>query len=108
MTIADSLKAISLYPINPLTCQNIAEECGLYAADDATADVRASIPYKRAKAKVYMYLAEAPNVSEAGANYSFTDAEREASKKKAQALLDEAGAEDESAVDAVGWIGEDF
>lgn len=108
MNIADSLRAITLYPINPLTTENIAEECGLAASDAVTAAVRSSKPYKRAKAKVYMYLAEAPNVSEAGASYSFTDAERDLFRKMAQALLDEVGEEDESTVDSVGWIGEDF
>lgn len=107
MTIADSLRAISLYPINPLTVENIAEECGLDANAPADAVVRTSIPYRRARAKVYQYLAEAPNVSEAGANYSFSDAERENFKRKAQSILDEVG-DSESAVDVVGYIGEDF
>lgn len=108
MKIADSLRAINLYPINPLTVANIAEECGLTACDEITASVRASISYKRAKAKVYQYLAEAPNVSEAGANYSFTDAEREAFRRNAQRLLDEIGEEEEDLIGDVGWIGEDL
>ena len=108
MKIADSLRAINLYPINPLTVENIAEECGLNAREEITASVRASNSYKRAKAKVYQYLAEAPQVTEAGATYNFTDAEREAFRRKAQTLLDEAGAEDADAGIEVGYLGEDW
>lgn len=107
MTIFDTLRALSLYPINPLTVQNIAEECGLSADDDASAEVRASDAYKKAQAHVYMYLAEAPNVTEAGASYSFTDAERDAFRRKAATLLDAIGETLGGDLEC-GWIAEDF
>ena len=109
MTISESLKAINLYPINKLTLDNIAEECELCGSDPASAEVRASKAYKRAQAKVYRYLATAPAVTESGAQYSFTDAERDRFNRIADDLMEEAGIEDDPGANGeVGYIGEDW
>lgn len=107
LTIAQSLQAISLYPINPLTIQNIVEDCGLNMADEATAEKRASTSYRRAKARVYLYLAQAPAVTEAGSTYSFTDEERKQFRNAAADLL---AGESENNADTltVGYVGENF
>lgn len=107
MTISESLRAISLYPINPLTAENIADECGLYGDDTISPEVRNTKAYKKAKAKVYLYLAEAPAVSQAGATYSFTDAEREAFRRKAAQLLEEIDEASEGGI-VCGYLSEDF
>ena len=107
LSISDSLRAISLYPTNPLTLQNICEECGLDGKGDATQDVRQSSDYKRAKAKVYQYLAAAPQVSEAGASFNFTSEERKRFSRLASDLLDEIG-EGDAQRHAVGFVREEY
>lgn len=109
MNTIEALRTISLYPINPATAERIAMECGLDPQTTVTKEVLQSGPYKKATAKVYQYLAEAPAVNEGGATYSFTDKERDAFRKKASDLLDEVGEETEDGnVIEVGWIDEEM
>jgi len=109
MKVIEALRAISLYPINPRTAELIAAESGLNAQEEATESILRGKAYKKAKAKVYQYLAEAPAVNEGGATYSFTDEERKAFRAKANALLEEAEAEeDDGTTIEVGWIGDEL
>lgn len=109
MKVIEALRAISLYPINPKTAELIAAESGLDYQEEATVGVLAGSAYKKAKAKVYQYLAEAPAVNEGGATYSFTDEERKAFRSKADALLAEAGEEESDGTTIeVGWIGDEL
>jgi len=107
MLISEALRAISLYPMNPLTIANIAEECGLVPSETLDAETRSSSAFKKAQAKVYQYLAESPSVSQAGATYNFTEADRDAFRRKAGVLLEEAGVDSEQGFE-VGYFGEDF
>lgn len=106
MNIIQSLRSISLYPINPATVENIVEECELDGEADATTDVRKSVGYRRAKALVFQYLADAPQVTEAGATYNFTDAQRENYRLRASQLFNEIG--EEVPEIECGYYGEDF
>lgn len=105
LNVSQSLQAISLYPINPITLENICEENDIAPDADCTSRLRKSTEYKRAKAAVYQYLADAPNVNEAGAAYNLTDEQRADFKRKAAALLAETGDADGF---KVGYIGCDF
>lgn len=106
MTINESLFTLSTYPINPLTIANIVEGLGLDGNESATLAVRNTSAYKRAQAKVYLFLADAPNVTEAGASYSFTEEQRKAFRVKAGDILGKLGEDDETL--QCGYIGEDF
>ncbi len=108
MTILESLKSLSGYPIPRLSLENIAEECGLTASDEATAEVRAEKPFKRAKARVYRMLAEAPDVSQGGISYSFSDEDKKNFRMLAQSLLEEVGDDTSMFSDDYGWQGEDL
>lgn len=72
-----------------------------------SAAIAMSIPYKRALAKVYLFLAEAPNVSEGGAYYTILDGTKKDLRRKAAALLEEIGEVNEGGVEC-GYFGEDF
>lgn len=108
MRVIDALRHINLYPINPGTAELIATECGMESDADFTSEIARSNAFKKAKAKVYLYLSEAPAVTEAGATYSFTDEERDDFRKKANALLEEIDDEEADETLDCGWIGEDF
>lgn len=107
MTIIDSLQAISLYPITRSALLSIAIECNLDGQDTMTTELYNHKDYKRAKAKVYKLLSEAPDVTEAGATYGFTDTERKAFERKANELLNQVGDMADCNAD-YGYFGEDF
>ncbi len=107
MNIIDALKSISNYPIPTSTVVNITEEAGLTATKEADKETRNSPAFKKAKAMTYQFLSEAPNISQGGINYNFGTDERARFAKKAAALLQEAGEEDNTEFE-VGYVGEDF
>lgn len=89
-TIVEKLRALSAYPIPATTLVSIAEARGLTPNDeegDATA-------YELATADVYMWLSFAPDVSQGGQSYSFTDEQRKHFRQMASTIV---GANDEGA-----------
>lgn len=107
MTTREAIKAITSYPIPPHTVEGIVIEAGL-AADDDVRDVAGSDGYKKAKALAYAFLAEAPNITQGGISYSFSESERTRFARKSDSLLAEIGEEDSGTAIACGYIGEDF
>jgi hypothetical protein len=107
MNVLQSLQSTNLYPIPQPTIERIAVEVGLDAEATMSAAIATSKPYKGALAKVYLFLAEAPNVTEANATYSFSEDDRKAFRRKAAALLEEIGEVNEGGVEC-GYFGEDF
>jgi hypothetical protein len=74
---------------------------------EATTEVRKSKNFKRAQAKVYEFLADAPNVSQGGISFGFTDDERRRFRLKAGNLLDEVGDNNNSGIE-YGYMGGDL
>lgn len=108
MTLLQSLKGISTYPIPSATLQSIAEGCGFTGEEEANPENLNTPEAKRAIAKVYIFLFTAPNVSQNGISFSFSAEERKAFRKIAKAILDEIG-DDPSALglgEKYGYKGE--
>lgn len=108
MTIQQSLKSLTAYPIPPATLQDIAEGCGLSLHTELTQELRSGKEMKRAKARAYAYLITAPNISQNGVSFSFTAEERKQFKKLAVGLLKEIGDDTSSIGTKYGYVGEDF
>lgn len=108
MTIQQSLKSLTSYPIPSATLQDIAEGCGLQPDAKITPEMRNSKEMKRAKARAYAYLVTAPNISQNGVSFSFTTEERKQFKKLAVGLLKEIGDDTSSIGTKYGYVGEDF
>ena len=108
MTILKSLKSLSGYPLTNDALTRVAIETGLAVDSEITADIMRSAPYKRAKARVYLMLAEAPDVSQGGISYSFSDEDKKHFRMLAQSLLDEVGDDTSAFSDDYGWQGEDL
>lgn len=104
-TISKSLKSLSSYPIPSATIEEVAEALGLNPSDDITPNIRNSNNYKLAKAGIYDFLSEAPNISQAGISYSFSDGERKRFKAKADSIRSEL---DYNNQDVYGYQGEDL
>ena len=108
MTIQQSLKSLTAYPIPLATLQDIAEGCGMQLDAELTPEIRATAEMKRAKAHVYIYLITAPNISQNGVSFSFTTEERKQFKKLAISLLDEIGDDISKLRTKYGYVGENF
>ncbi|MCQ2105935.1 MAG: hypothetical protein MJZ26_09100 [Fibrobacter sp.] len=107
MKVLQALQSLSSYPIPASSIENICEEVGMDSLSDLNIKDRQSSAYKRAKAKVYQFLSEAPNVSQGGISYSFSSDERSRYARKADELMTEVG-DPEDDVIKYGYKGEDF
>lgn len=107
MKASKALMSISSYPIPAPVIENIAGAAGLEPDTEVDLEVRQSDPFRRATAGVYQYLSEAPNVSQGGISYTFSEDERTRFAQRAGNILAELG-DDQNAEVEVGYFGEDF
>lgn len=107
MKASKALMSISSYPIPAPVIENIACAAGLEPDTELDPEVRQSDPFRRATAGVYQYLSEAPNVSQAGISYSFSEDERTRFAQRASNILSSLGDTQEAEIE-VGYMGEDF
>lgn len=91
MDVFNFLKSVSAYPVPMMTLAEIASGRGLYLTDEADEDTTASQAYKGAKADLLIWLSVAPNVSQGGQSYSFSEYERKNMRAQAMALYGEIG-----------------
>ena len=95
MTTLESLQGINPYPIPLRTIGTVAERYGLPLSGEATPAVIGGAPFKRACADLLRWLSMAPNITQGGQSYSFTDEQRRDLRNQADGLDAEA---DDSAV----------
>ena len=108
MNVLQSLRSLSSYPIPTATIEDVAEGVGLAIDTEVTQELRKDKRFKRAQARVYMFLSEAPNVSQGGISYSFSEEERRRFRLRAESLLEQIGdATSETGVE-YGYKGEDL
>ena len=94
MTVIEALRSVNAYPIPLRTLVITAEARGLVPTDDVSADILKSKMYNLALADLLMWLSTAPDVSQGGQNYSFTDEQRKQFRNRANSLYDDFGADD--------------
>lgn len=107
MNVIQSLKSLSAYPIPSATLADIAEGAGIAADCELTPETRRSREFRRAQAQVYIFLSEAPNVSQGGITYSFTEDERKRLRNRGEAILAEMGEGADNGI-VFGYKGEDL
>lgn len=77
MTIFESLKAISLYPISESVISEICESRGVDPSIINTIEIRNSDSYKLVKADIYKWLCFAPtSINEGGVSISISDKDK--------------------------------
>lgn len=96
VTILDSLKSVNAYPIPLRTLVETAERRGVSLNEEATPGILKGKAYNLAVADLLLWLSLAPNVSQGGQSYSFTDDQRTQFRNRAKALYGEYGAGDEA------------
>lgn len=91
MTILEALRSINAYPVPERTLAEISARRGLSIDGEASVDVLTAHEFLLAKADVLVWLSYAPNVSQGGQSYSFSEEQRDRFRQEAAALLEEAG-----------------
>lgn len=86
VTINSSLKCISAYPISDEVIANVCTKRGLTPSDEFTAATFSTSTYQLSKADIMIYLSQAPDVSEGGVSFSFSDAQKSYYRKSAIAV----------------------
>ncbi|MCQ2058675.1 MAG: hypothetical protein MJY71_02460 [Bacteroidaceae bacterium] len=85
-TILEALQGINAYPIPFRTLAECAEARGLSLNDIATQEVLSGRDYNLAKADLLLWLSDAPNVSQGGQSYTFSDEQRTQLRSRAKSL----------------------
>ncbi len=88
-TNLDALKSVNAYPIPLRTLVETAERRNLSLTADASQESLNSKEYRLAKADLLLWLSLAPNITQGGQSYSFTDEQRKQFRKDGQAIYDE-------------------
>lgn len=95
-TVLEALKGINAYPVPLRTIQRIAEKRGIVLQDEATQEMQQSRGYNLAVADLLQWLSEAPNVSQGGQSYTFSDGQRTQLRNRANSLYKDLGADKEA------------
>lgn len=93
MTTLESLKGINSYPIPYRTLETVAVRHGLSLSVSATAEIVNGRDYKLACAELLRWLSTAPNITQGGQSYSFSDEQRLQLRNQADDLLAECAEE---------------
>lgn len=93
LTILEALKGINPYPLSAATLNTVAAVRGLTLTAEATTAALNTSAYRLAKADVLIALSEAPDITQGGISYSFTDEQRKDFRDEANAIYDELGDE---------------
>ena len=85
-TVTESLQGINAYPIPARTLDTVMAKRELNGDTEATKEVLESRAFTLARADVLIWLSRAPNVSQGGQSYSFSEDERKQFRLEAGAI----------------------
>ena len=105
-SILDALKGINPYPIPIRTLVETAERRGVELPGTATQEVLKSKSFRLAVADLLLWLSLAPNISQGGQSYSFTDEQRRDMKRHAKGIYDELEPATSAGVVSYGYKGD--
>lgn len=88
-TVLEALRAVNSYPIPLRTITETAERREVDLDAEATAGVLLSRAFRLSRADLLIWLSYAPNVTQGGQSYSFTDEQRTRMRNEAQQIYDE-------------------
>lgn len=85
-TVLESLKGVNAYPVPLRTLSEIAKRRGISLTDETTQESLKGMAYNLARADLLLWLSLAPNISQGGQSYSFTDEQRRDFSRQAYAI----------------------
>ena len=104
-TNREALLGITGYPVPARTIEAIALRRGLGLDDGADSTTMTSSSFRLCEADLLMWLLRAPNVSQGGQSYNFTDEQRADMRRRAKAIYNEEGENAGGAAIAYGYKG---
>lgn len=104
-TVQESLKSVNAYPVPLRTLVEVAEARGLSLTEDATKEVLDSEAYNLAVADLLLWLSIAPNISQGGQSYSFSEEQRTQLRNRANALFAKYGDDGAASKPIYGYKG---
>ena len=88
-TILEALKGVNAYPVPLRTLVENAERRGLDLSAEATKELLNGADYNLVVADLLLWLSFAPNISQGGQSFSFSDEQRVQLRNRANALYRE-------------------
>lgn len=104
-TVQESLKGVNAYPVPLRTLVEVAEARGLSLTAEATKEVLDSEAYNLAVADLLLWLSIAPNISQGGQSYSFSEEQRTQLRNRANALFAKYGDDGAASKPIYGYKG---
>lgn len=104
-TVQESLKGVNAYPVPLRTLIEVAEARGLSLTAEATKEVLDSEAYNLAVADLLLWLSIAPNISQGGQSYSFSEEQRTQLRNRANALFAKYGDDGAASKPIYGYKG---
>ena len=86
MTVFESLQGINAYPVPTRSLVTMLTKRGLTPEETVTQDTLEDMRFNLARADVLFWLSMAPNVSQGGQSYSFTEEQRSRLRQEAMDL----------------------
>lgn len=108
MKVSELLQSVNAYPIPANIIMEAGVRYGLELEAEATQEIINSIGYKLAKADIYTYLAGAPNVTQNGISFSFSEDDKKYFLNVASSIRTEEGVTDATSGQKYGYMGEDL
>lgn len=108
MKVSQLLQSINAYPIPANIIMEAGIKYGLDIEADATKEIVQSSGFNLAKADIYTYLAGAPNVTQNGISFSFSEDQRTYFLSVASSIRKDEGVEDPTTGQGYGYVGEDL
>ncbi len=105
MTTLEALKSVNAYPIPLRTIYEVAQRRGVVLDEECTFEIIRSNAYNLAYADLLMWLSFAPQISQGGQSYSFTDEQRLDFRDRANELYVEYDEEDKAPKARFGYKG---
>lgn len=88
-TTLDALKSINAYPVPLRTIMETAERRALSITAEAAQEVLQSKAFRLAKADLLLWLSLAPDITQGGQSFGFTDEQRKQMRREAQSIYEQ-------------------
>ena len=88
-TVLEALRGINSYPIPLRTINEVAERRGVDLNEETTVDILQGRAFNLSRADLLLWLSYAPNVTQGGQSYSFSDEQRMRMRGMAHQIYDE-------------------
>lgn len=91
MTTLEALKNVNSYPVPLRTLEEVAQRRGVLLDDECTVAVLQSKEYRLACADLLLWLSFAPQISQGGQSYQFSDEQQLQMRAQANAIYEKYG-----------------